>query len=41
MEMNIFTEYRRNLEKINFTQQQMKECSTESRKHKRKIFAAA
>ncbi len=30
-----------NFGKINFAQQQMKECFTESRKHKRKIFAAA
>ena len=39
--MNNFTEYRVKLRKINFAQQQMKECSTENRKHKRKIFATA
>lgn len=34
--MNIFTEYRVKLRKINFTLQQMKECFAENRKHKKK-----
>ena len=34
--MNNFTEYRVKLRKINFAQQQRKECSAENRKHKKK-----
>ena len=34
--MNNFMEYRVKLRKINFTQQQMKECSAENRKYKKK-----
>ena len=34
--MNVLRDIVENLEKINFTQQQMKECSAENRKHKKK-----